>query len=413
MSEFLQKSEISESILSKKALVKTSPFKQSFFVQVWQTLGEVVQDSGILMMVVIAPIIYGFFYPWPYSNEVVEHVPVAIIDNDHSQLSQKIIDFATASPRLDSHVVSDEVQARQLLWQQKIAGYMVIPSGLNEKVVTTQPAFVSVLGNGGYFILNKQVQTGFSEVVGTVSAGVEIKKAVAQGAYQAVATTNTTPVPLRINPMYNPTEGYSSYVVPAVAILILQQMLLMGTAMLVGTWAEKNRHHAPLKTWLARIVAISLLGFLVGCLYYGWIFPLNHYAHNANLVGSLVFMAIFVPTVVTLGCVVGVCFRQRERAMQMLVVSSMPMFFLSGIPWPVAMLPEPLQFARWLLPTTAGMNASVQLNQLGASLYDVRVYLAALLILALSALMALVWLATDINSHPDYKKAVCPEPVED
>lgn len=168
-----------------------------------------------------------------------------------------------------------------------------------------------------------------------------------------------------------------------------------------------------MKTWLARIVAISLLGFLVGCLYYGWIFPLNHYAHNANLVGSLVFMAIFVPTVVTLGCVVGVCFRQRERAMQMLVVSSMPMFFLSGIPWPVAMLPEPLQFARWLLPTTAGMNASVQLNQLGASLYDVRVYLAALLILALSALMALVWLATDINSHPDYKKAVCPEPVED
>lgn len=329
-------------------------------------------------MLIIAPIIYGFFYPWPYSSEVVDHVPVGIIDHDNSNLSRTLVRYTSASPYLDTELFINEQAAKEAIWSDKIAGYMVIPTGLEEQVQSGEQAHVSVLGNGGYFILNKNVQLGFSQAVGTVSAGIKVKKSIAQGAYAPTAAQNTQAVPLRIMPLYNQTEGYGAYVVPAVSVIILQQTLLMATAMLIGTWYEQHRHSTSIRGWLGRIGALSSLSFIIGCFYYGWAFELHHYPRGQNMLGTLLFLALFCPTVATLGCVLGLWFRQRERSMQILIFISLPIFFLSGYPWPADQLPQILQVIRWLVPTTPAINTSVQLNQMGASVSQVAIGFYAL-----------------------------------
>ncbi|MBE0444255.1 ABC transporter permease [Psychrobacter sp. FME5] len=350
---------------------KKAPSTQGFLGSFFQTIKDIFSDKGVLLLLMIAPIIYGFFYPWPYSTEVVNHVPVGIIDKDNSNLSQTIVRYANASPQLDTQRFLNEQEAKEAMWADEIAGYMIVPSGLEQQVQSGKAASVSVLGNGGYFLLNKNVQLGFLQAVSTVSAGIEVKKSVAQGAYSATAAANTQAVPLKIVPLYNQTEGYGAYVVPAVSILILQQTLLMSTAMLVGTWYEQRRHRTSIRGWLGRIAALSMLSFVVGCFYYGWAFELHHYPRGQNMLGSLLFLLLFCPTVATLGCVLGLWFRQRERSMQILIFSSLPMFFVSGYPWPANQLPEFLQVIRWLIPTTPGINTSVQLNQMGASVTQV------------------------------------------
>lgn len=351
--------------------LKKPPVPQSFWANFIQTLKDVFTDKGVLLMLIIAPIIYGFFYPWPYSSEVVNHVPVGIVDYDNSDLSRTIVRYSSASPQLNTKRFLNEQAAKEAIWSDQIAGYMIIPSGLEQKVLSGKAASVSVLGNGGYFLLNKNVQMGFLQAVSTVSAGVEVKKNVAQGAYAPTAAQNTQAVPLQIMPLYNQTEGYGAYVVPAVSIIILQQTLLIATAMLISTWYEQRRHSTSIRGWLGRIAAMSVLSFAVGCFYYGWTFELHHYPRGQNMLGSLLFLMIFCPTVATLGCVFGLWFRLRERSMQILIFSSLPMFFMSGYPWPANQLPEALQVLRWLVPTTPAINTSVQLNQMGASLSQV------------------------------------------
>lgn len=358
--------------MSKPNLAPQHPLSaQTFFASFVETLKDIFVDKGVLLMLIIAPIIYGFFYPWPYSVEVVNHVPVGIIDHDNSALSRTIVRYASASPQIDVETFNSEQAAKTAIWSGDIAGYMIIPSGLEQQVLSGKAASVSVLGNGGYFILNRNVQLGFLQAVSTVSAGIEVKKNVAQGAYLPTAAKNTQAVPLQIIPLFNQTQGYGAYVVPAVAILILQQTLLMATAMLIGTWYEERRHATSIRGWLGRIMAVSLLSFLVGCFYYGWIFELHDYPRGHNILGSLLFLTLFCPTVATLGCVLGLWFRQRERSLQILIFSSLPIFFLSGYPWPANQLPEALQVIRWLVPTTPGLNTSVQLNQMGASITQV------------------------------------------
>ncbi len=385
-----------------EATSTVTPASQSFWNSFIQTFKDVFSDKGVLLMLIIAPIIYGFFYPWPYSSEVVNHVPVGIIDHDNSNLSRTLVRYASASPYLDTERFINEQAAKEAIWSDQIAGYMVIPTGLEEQVQSGEQVHVSVLGNGGYFILNKNVQLGFSQAVGTVSAGIKVKKSIAKGAYASTAAQNTQAVPLRIMPLYNQTEGYGAYVVPAVSVIILQQTLLMATAMLIGTWYEQSRHSTSVRGWLGRIGALSSLSFIVGCFYYGWAFELHHYPRGQNMLGTLLFLALFCPTVATLGCVLGLWFRQRERSMQILIFISLPIFFLSGYPWPADQLPQVLQVIRWLVPTTPAINTSVQLNQMGASISQVAIGFYALASLWLLYFVLLLFLRKRIPQRKAY-----------
>lgn len=365
----------------------------------------VLRDKGVLLIMLLAPIIYGFFYPWPYGTQAVTRVPVAVVDQDRSSLSRQVARFAMANPRLDVRMVTADVhEAQQALWRGEIEGYALLPADLKRDVLRGTSAVVTIEGNGAYALLNKAVLYGFSEAVGTVSAGVEIRKLQAGGQSAVQAARSRSPLNTQLVALFNSTEGYGSYVVPAVALLILQQTLLMGAAMLAGTWAEAGRLRASMGAWLGRLGALSGFGFLSGLFYFGWVFFLQDYPRGGNPWGALVLLAFYVPAICTVGLLLGCWFRDRERALQVLLFTALPMAFLSGFSWPVEALPGPLQALRWLFPSTAGIQASLRLNQMGAPLHDVLPYLGVLLALTLAGLLTL-WAAARPRRAVDVQRA--------
>ena len=259
-----------------KPMPAVSPPHQGLLRAWLQALATVVRDKGVLLLLVGAPVLYGFFYPWFYADEVLTRVPVAVVDRDHTSLSRQITRFADADPRIEVRfVAASGREAQGALWRGEIEGYAVIPAGLKRSVVRGENAVVSIEANGAYALLNKAVQYGFAEAVGTVSAGVEIRKLQASGQSAPQARASRAPVQLQMVALFNPTEGYGSFVVPAVALLILQQTLLMGAAMLTGTWVESGQHRARATTWLGRLLALSTLGWASGLFYLGWISVLH------------------------------------------------------------------------------------------------------------------------------------------
>lgn len=363
------------------------------------TLRAIAGDTGVLLIVGIAPLLYGFFYPWPYGTQAVTRVPVAVVDYDHSSLSRQITRFAQASPRIDVRMVTgDEREAQQALWAGEIEGYAILPADLKRNVLRGKAAVVTVEADGSYALLNKAVLYGFAEAAGTVSAGVEIKKLQAGGQSALQANASRSPINLQMVALFNPTEGYGSYVVPAVALLIIQQTLLMGVGMLVGLWAETGRHRADAATWLGRILAFSTVGYASGLLYFGWIFWLQDFPRGTNTMGALMLLAFYIPAICTLGALLGTWFGNRERALQVLLFSALPMAFVSGFSWPAEALPDALQTLRWLFPSTAGIQASLRLNQMGAPLADVGGLLAVLAALAAVAGLLLLRFARPAKS---------------
>src|SRR5262249_36307595 len=58
---------------------------------------RVLAIPGAFILLVVAPLIYGVFYPQPYLNQILRKIPIAVVDNDHSELSRRIVQMLDAS----------------------------------------------------------------------------------------------------------------------------------------------------------------------------------------------------------------------------------------------------------------------------------------------------------------------------
>lgn len=367
----------------------------------WHSLRTLLRDKGAVLLMFGAPMLYGFFYPWFYQQQVVQRVPVAVVLQDNSALARQVLRFAQASPRIDPQLVTgDEAQARAAVLRGEVMGYALIARDFKRDVLHSNKVVVPVYANGAYPLVSKQVQYGFAEAVGTLSAGVEMKRLQASGQSALQSAASRSPVNLHNVALFNPTEGYGSFVVAAVAILILQQTLLMGGALLVGTWREQGVAHASTTQWLGRLLALCVPGWLAGLLYFGWIFIWQDYPHGGNPWGALLLLACFVPAVAGCASLLGWWLANRERALQVVLFTSIPLAFMGGFTWPVEALPEALQWLRWLSPSTAGIQASLRLNQMGAPLAAAAQPMLWLSLMALCSWAAVLW----IGSHPALTK---------
>ena len=52
---------------------------------------------GAFILLVVAPLVYGVFYPQPYLNQILRKIPIAVVDNDLSELSRRIVQTLDAS----------------------------------------------------------------------------------------------------------------------------------------------------------------------------------------------------------------------------------------------------------------------------------------------------------------------------
>ena len=98
--------------------------------------------------------------------------------------------------------------------------------------------------------------------------------------------------------------------------------------------------------------------------------------YGFSTLGRLTDMALFaVPFVLAtslMGQAAGGFFRHRETAVLVFVATTLPQFFLVGVSWPREMIPPPLDHIRRVFPSESAIDGLVRINQMGASLSEVR-----------------------------------------
>lgn len=360
------------------------------FLQIFlQSLKKIFTDKGVLLMIVFAPVIYGLYYPWPYSSEIVRNVQIGVIDNSNSQLSRELIRSLKASPTLSLHLVSDENEAKDKMFKKEIVGYLVIPNDFTRKVLFSKNAVIDIIGNAGFLVEAKNALTAIAQIVLYQNAQINVKTFLPQTKSIEKAKFIAQPLSLFIDSYDNPNSGYASYVVPAVAWLILQQTFAIGSAMLVSGLFEEKIIILRAGAWLARIFALSLVHIFVCMLFFGWIFIFWDFGRGQNLLGTFFLILFFSPTVASIGCLIGCWLRERERTIQALIFTSLPIYFLSGFSWPFFSMPKFFQYLSFIFPTSHAIKAGVGFNELGGT---VRAYLPSVLYLLLLALIAFLCL---------------------
>jgi ABC-2 type transport system permease protein len=356
------------------------------------TVAAALRDRGLAILFVAAIPIYSFFYPLPYATQSVRDIPLVVVDLDASPMSRDIVSrlSAVAAIRNGGNASSID-EASGALASGKIAGIVVVPQNFSRDAMRGTPTAVTVFGTGAYPVQDSAVLGSVGAVVQSVAGEVTGARMAHQGAPAAALLQSARAEPAFIDqPLYNLARGYGSYVVAAVGILIVQQVMLMAIASLVGTWLE-GRTGTPFGAQTVGLSALvgTIAGFaffvLLALLYFiGFVFWFQDYPRGGNFAGAVAFAALTALTVASLGIALGAWFADRERALQVLLATSVPFIFMCGIVFPREAMPAPINALAMLIPTTPGIFGFVKLNQMGASWSEIRpefLNMAALLLL--------------------------------
>ena len=325
------------------------------------------RNRGAFGLLVLAPIIYGAFYPQPYLGQLVRAIPIAVVDEDSSEVSRRLVQGLNAHEALQ--VVARPTtlaEAQAALARREVFAIIDIPAGTERDVLAGRKARVPAYVDSVYFLLYNRTVQGILEASGAVTADVLSGEARPDGSLYRAALAKSSPVEVLNQPLFNPTGGYASYIVPAAFMLILQQTLFMGVATLGAA-----RRRASASAVLGQGLAHLLLA-LPGAVLFLIVLPRLYGFSATTRFGDLLAMLLpFILSVSFLGQFVSTWFRHRETAVLLFIATSLPLFFLVGVAWPVEAIPPILQAVRYIFPSSSAIDGLVRINQMGATLADV------------------------------------------
>lgn len=339
---------------------------------------DVIKDRSIFLTMVLSVVFYGFFYPFAYQAQRPADLPIVIVDEEQSPLTQAIIHTTSHTPNIHVlAVVSDFRQAQMLVQSAKADGILLLPDNLSQSIHHGQTGGVGLYLSSAYFLRTQNIGTGLAS---------SLQATIIQELGQ-VTQTRHKPMPELIHQsaLFNPLSGYGSYIFPAVAPIIVYQTIVLGLAMLVAGYRQRL-WRASACDFLA-IYAVALTIGCLSCFYlFGFVFWWHDYPRGGNFWGMMLGVPIFVSCAIGVALLIASWVADGAKVGVLLIFSSVPLFMLTGLAYPLMAMPKFLQPLANALPTTQGVQMFIQLNQMGVPIQDVwqkMAYLASVAVLCL------------------------------
>ena len=365
------------------------------------TLRSVMGDEAAVLSAILGGIAYCFFYPLPYLPEVVRDLPVVVADYDASPLSRQLERNLDATREVRVVGVTRTVEdAVPRLQSGDIGGIVVVPPDFDRDVLRGAPTGVTVMGNGGYVVVDGTVLTTSVEALGATVVPALGARLVESGVpIAAVAQASRAGPALVKQPMFNTVQGYASYVVPASTGLIVHQLMVIAICVVMGTWIERGRwaiaENGTLSpaAFFGMIGAFSVIAFGAVLFWIGFVFWFHDLPRAGNLAGGIATGAVYAIAIAGIGVCIGCWMADRERAFQVIGALSVPLLFLTGFAFPAESIGQPLIGLSFLLPTTSGVQALLKFNQIGASFREAEPEMVRLTVVAVVYVGVAWWVA--------------------
>ncbi|MDH6354843.1 ABC-2 type transport system permease protein [Dysgonomonas sp. PH5-45] len=397
---------------------------KKFFVDIyyvwWNELKVVFKDPAVILLFFIVPLAYPLIYAYIYNNEVAQHVPIVAVDDSRSAKGREFIRMVDASP--DVNVVARAAnmeEAREMLRREEVYSILYLPNDFSKRIGRTEQVPVFVYADMSSMLFYKASVLSVTEA--SLKMGADIRVSEMEHGTQAQDEASMQAVKYEWIPFYNTPNGFASFFVPAVLILIIQQTLVLGISTLVGTHNDRKTFTvASLVAYGKNVNAVGLTigkAFCYSSLYLivsVWILRVIPYIFNLPQIGDPVTIMAFVfPYLLAatfFSMTISYFASQREFSMLLFTFTSVLLIFLTGISWPWTAMPGALKAIAYIFPSTPGVHAFVKINTMGATLYDVGfeitvLWIQTLFYCVLASLMYRWWIR---NYDPRFKGQLVP-----
>ncbi len=376
----------------------------SWWTLIKKELMAILTHPAIVVTVFGGTIFYSFLYPLPYAHQVAQEQEITVVNMDKSQTSYQLERMVDATPQVKiatrAHTVE---QAKQQFLDKQVSGILVIPEHFYKDLLLGKSPTLAYAGDASYFLVYGTVVEGLAKASGTLGAQAKVSKLVMEGEPMALASEQHAPIHLNLKPTFNPKMGYVDYVVPAVFVIILHQTLLMGVGILTcsqrnkkGYWSDASK----LQLLTVRVGCFSMLYFLLSLFYFGYSFEMYEINRLASPIDLAIVLVPFLFSASLIGVCVGRWVPRTELVTLLVLLSSMPLIFSAGFIWPVESIPSPIVLLSNLVPSTPAIMSFLKINQMGASIPQIKELITQLWLLTL-LWGAIAWLSIKVKAYKE------------
>lgn len=340
----------------------------------------VMHDVGIILFFMFLPLAYPIIYSLIYNPELVKDVDMVVVDHDRTPLSRELVRKMDACDQ--AHVIgyaTDLNEARHAVNSHKAYAILEIPEGFERNngrgEVSNAVMYCEMsllLRYRGFLVAATNVMEDFSSEL--MTAKIDEIAPLAE----TIVTGDLLPV--HNVSMGNIRNGFDSFIMPGVLILILHQCIVLAVGMAGGAQRESMR----LTGYCSDNLAPSILPTMIAqtlCYLTILIIPIIFMLHYVPLIfrfpmaGDTVEIFAFILPLVIGAFGVGFAFQsvvtERESVFVLWVATSLILLFLSGLIWPLYDMWPAWRWLASICPSTWGVEGFVKMNANGASLSQV------------------------------------------
>lgn len=365
--------------IGDKALSGTEASLSNVIRHEWKAIAT---NPAILLVLAGGIFLYGLLYNYMYAPNLVRKAPVAVVDLSHSALSREYVRWLDAAPQTSVYAQTPDIlEAREWMKKGEVTGILYIPSDFETRVARGETSVFTLYAATDAFLNFKGLQEASSRVMLAVNDAHRRAGTVFLPPQGLLAVASSAPVSVSGTALYNYTEGYGSYLIPAVMIVIIFQTMLMVIAMLTGEEAEQQRKGVystgarSLKDMLCIVSGRTFVYVMLYVVFSMFLLGLLPHIFSIPNIGSgwdiVTMMIPFLLATSFFALAVSRWFTDSEAPLLMIAFFSVGYIFLSGVSYPLELMPWYWQAAHYVFPVAPAVLAFVKLNSMGGSLADI------------------------------------------
>ena len=308
---------------------------------------------------VVFPLLTLFFFTSLLDEGLPKEMPIGVVDMDNSSTSRSLIRRLDAfeSSRVVAHYPT-VAEARSAIQQNEIYGFLYIPKGTAEKLLSARRPKISYYYSMTTITSGSLIMRDLKTISTLGSAAVGQATMRARGLTDRQIGTLLQPIRIDLHQVVNPWSNYNYYLstvfVPGVMMLFmfLLSAYSLGMELKFGTGKE----------WLARAdgnIVVAILGkyliqalvFMAVILFYEfYIYHVLHFPHQGGV--PMILLLCFLQVFASIGFGIFAFGLLPSLRMSMSVCSlwAVLSFSMAGSAFPIMGMDPPLQSLSWLFP---------------------------------------------------------------
>lgn len=320
-------------------------------------VNHILRDRATFFLVMLAPLMMLFVFSYALAVDI-KHVPIAVLDYDHSSTSRAFIQRITEGKDLDLYAYADTLdEIDGMLMRDEIKAAVIVGADFERNLLALRGMPLQIVIDGtepesGWFAVE--------QIGGRAEAFVSnlLASRIGQQAGQGQALS-LQPIDLHVRALYNPALKPKVDMIPG-----LISMMLGFPALSVALTLAHEREHGTLEQVLVTPVgrAEFLLGKMIPYVIVGLanviVMPavaraVFHIPFNGSFPLFFLLSAIFLFAILGMGLLIGVFMPTQPAALALsFLLVFFPGFFMTGIFFPIVSMPEMMRMEALSLPGT-------------------------------------------------------------